>query len=189
MMLIVCAGRSRSGSTLLYNIVRLTIVEFVGKNKVYSRGISHYNRKSELEYNIVKLHDTNNSYFYDNADYVFSSHRNETDQKKSILKFRKIMKDQVLTDKQLNQFVGYDAKRYKKWSSHPNFYRSFDFNMLVNDKQTVVKEICSILDFDINNDKILTVVNTIDDLKLPSKNKIMDPETCLTWHHFTSKEN
>ena len=89
-MLIVCAGRSRSGSTLMYNLIRLALIESFGEADVYARGIRYYKKKRERKYNIVKLHDSNDKYFEKNADYVFSSHRNESDQRKSIVKFRKV---------------------------------------------------------------------------------------------------
>ena len=67
-MLIVCAGRSRSGSTLMYNLIRLTLIEVFENSNVYSRGVRFYKKKDELKYNIVKLHDTDDNYFEKNAD-------------------------------------------------------------------------------------------------------------------------
>ena len=184
-MLIVCAGRSRSGSTLLYNLVRLTLIELFGKLNVYGRGVRNYRRSDELKYNIVKLHDSGNNYFYDDADYVFSSCRNEEDQKRSIIRFRKIMKDQKLSNKQLMKFMKYDYRRYKKWISHPKFVKTFEFNDLINSKNVIVEELCKILGYTITNDSIYDIIYKLDNIKLPSKNRKKDPETCLTWHHFT----
>lgn len=185
-MLIICAGRSRSGSTLLYNLIRLTLMELVGSDKVYSRGIRSYNKRDELAYNVVKLHDSNDPYFFSNATYVFSSVRDSDAQRKSILKFRRIMKDQELTDRQLNKFIAYDKNRYKKWSSHKNFVATFDFADLVSNKQKIIESIADTFNMPINNAIIVSIINKLNSLKLPSKIKVVDPETCLTWHHFTS---
>ena len=186
-MLIVCAGRSRSGSTLLYNLVRLTLIEAFGKSKVYARGVRYYKKKHELKYNIVKLHDSNDRYFERNADYVFSSNRNESDQRKSIVKFRNLMKNHILNKKNLDEFVKYDLRRYKKWSSHKNFVKTFKFNTLVNNKEKIVKEISDKLNLNIDNIDI--IVEKVNSLPLPSKNVKIDRESCLTWHHITGRIN
>lgn len=184
-MLIICAGRSRSGSTLMYNLVRLTLVEFVGSS-VYGRGIRSYKKNSERKYNIVKLHDSNDKYFEKNADYVFSSHRNESDQRKSILKFRKLMKNQSLNKKSLNEFIKYDYRRYKKWANHKKFVKTFEYYDLVHNKEDVIKELSHILlRVNIINDVVKIIINKVDNLQMPSKKQKKDPETCLTWHHTT----
>ncbi len=181
-MLIVCAGRSRSGSTLMYNLIRLALIESFGEADVYARGIRYYKKKRERKYNIVKLHDSNDKYFEKNADYVFSSHRNESDQRKSILKFRKLMKNHILNKDKLDQFIKYDYSRFKKWSKHKKFVTTFEYDALVNNKEKVIKEVSDIFNLDILSDIIIQKVNN---LSLPSKEAKRDRETCLTWHHIT----
>ena len=185
-MLIVCAGRSRSGSTLMYNLVRLTLTEFVGKSSVYGRGINHYKKNRERKYNIVKLHDSDDKYFEKNADYVFSCQRNESDQRKSILKFRKLMKNQSLNKESLDEFIKYDYKRYIKWANHKTFVKIFEYNDLVNNKEKVIKKISRVLlGINIIDDVVNIIIDKVDNLKMPSKKQKNDPETCLTWHHTT----
>jgi hypothetical protein len=187
-MLIVCAGRSRSGSTLLYNLVRLTLVELFGEESVYGRGIGFYRRKDERKYNVVKLHDSQNKYFELTADYVFSSNRSEKDQRESILKFRKIIKNQSLSKRELDAFINYDYRRYKKWSSHKNFVKTFKYNTLVNDKKKIIREICKAMNFKIKDDTIKIIIRKVNNLQLPSKEEKRDPVTALTWHHITREE-
>lgn len=184
-MLTVCAGRSRSGSTLLYNIVRIILSEFYDKDNVYSRGLNFYKKNHQRKYNIVKLHDSSDNYFYKNADYIFSCRRNEKDQRESIRRFRKISKSQNMTSKQLDDFITYDLKRYKKWSTHKNFVKTFEYDLLVNDKEGVVKDIYKAFKFKISRDRINNILNKIEKLKLPTKEAVRDTETALTWHHIT----
>ena len=185
-MLIVCAGRSRSGSTLLYNLIRLTLIKLFGKDNVYGRGGRHYKKNHERNYNIVKLHDSTDSYFERTADYVFSSQRNEQDQRKSIISFRKLIKNQTISAKGLNDFIKFDYSRYKKWSGHKNFVKTFEYNDLVDNKDEVIKEICiKVINLNIIDDLVSIIIDEVDKLKMPSKEGKIDQETCLTWHHIT----
>jgi hypothetical protein len=181
-MLIVCAGRSRSGSTLLYNIIRLTLIEAFGKEKVYARGLRNYKHNHEKKYNVVKLHDTDDAHFENNATYVFSSRRNEEEQRESVIRFRKIMKNQNISKKSLDEFIEYDFTRYRKWVTHRNFVKTFDYEDLVHNKEKVIKYICKILKINVDSDLVIEKVNN---LKMPDKKTKIDPETCLTWKHIT----
>ena len=182
-MLIVCAGRSRSGSTLMYNLVRLTLIEFFGKNN--ARGVKFYKKKHECKYNIIKLHDSNDKYFEKNADYIFSTHRDESNQRKSIIRFRRIIKNYVVCNEDLNEFIKYDYSRYKKWSSHKNFVKTFEYNLLVNSKEEVIKEISNVFNLNITSKIVDIIIKKINNLEMPSRKIGANPETCLTWHHKT----
>jgi len=181
-MLIVCAGRSRSGSTLMYNLVRLTLEESFGIDNVYAITHKHYDKNNNKKCNVVKIHGHNN-YLFKNATHVFSCERNLEDQKLSILKFRKIIKNQELSEDELEKFIEYDLSRYERWKNHINFLTTFKFEDLVNNKKIIISEIISLLDlkFDYDADNIINKLNV---LKLPKKG--YDKKTGLTWHHFTS---
>ena len=184
-MLIVCAGRSRSGSTLLYNIVRLTLVEIFGKKNVYGRGINFYKKNQQRKYNIVKLHDSPDRYFWNSANYIFSSVRNEKDQRKSIVAYKRIIKNVNMTEKKLDEFINNDFRRYKKWSQHKNFVGTFKYNNLLNHKEKVIRKVCKTLNKEISKEQIKNIIKEVDSLKLPSRKKKRDPESGLSWHHIT----
>jgi hypothetical protein len=185
-MLIICAGRGRSGSTLLYNLIRITLETIKGKKNVYGRSHRFYKKNNPSKYHVVKIHGHDN-YLWEKADFIFSSNRNEVDQKKSIIKFRKIIKNQDLTSYELNEFLKIDLNRFQKWQGHKKFKKVFPFKQLTKNKPEVIKEICKILNLNLEN-KTETIIKNVDELKIPEK-KGMNKESCLIYHHFTSKEN
>ncbi len=184
-MLIICAGRSRSGSTLLYNLIRLTLINIKGKKNVYGCSHRFYNRRNPSKYHVVKIHD-HDQQLWNTADFVFSSKRNEADQRKSIKKFREIIKNEILTEKELSKFIKKDNKRFLKWQGHKKFKKVFSFKQLVKNKPEVIKEICKILNLKLENETE-DIIKDINELKIPKK-KGMNKESCLIYHHFTSKE-
>jgi hypothetical protein len=184
-MLIVCAGRSRSGSTLLYNLVRLTMIEIYGKENVYGRGINFYRKGRQKKYNIAKLHDTSDSYFYINADYVFSCRRNQRDQKESIKRVRHLNRNQNLSEEDLDRLVQSDFLRYKKWANHKNFITTFDYHLLVNKKDQVIRKICKALRIKVSTDQITNIINEVNRIKPPKVGEKRNPETALIWNHIS----
>lgn len=182
--LIICAGRSRSGSTLLYNMVRITLEETLGVEKVYARVNRDYNKHENKEYHVIKIHEPD-AFLYKNACLVFSSIRNAKDQRKSIIKLRKIIKGQELSEKEVTEFIEYDLSRFNYWKNNKNFKEPFDFDELVGNKCRVIKKLSLYLNVKITEDIIAKVTQRIEGLKLPPKG--YDIETGLTSHHFTSK--
>jgi hypothetical protein len=182
-MLIVCAGRSRSGSTLLYNLVRVTLCESVGKDKVYACSHRYYNSRVKKPYHVIKIHEYDPR-FARKTRCVFSCFRDEEAQRKSILKFRKIVKKQDLTQEELDKFIQHDKERFNRWKKHRKFVEAFNFNDLVNNPDYVINKICKSLKLKaVDSNRILEIINC-----LPLPDKKFDKETCLTPSHFTSKE-
>ncbi len=181
-MLIICAGRSRSGSTLLYNLIRITLITLEGEKNVYGRSHRFYNRDNTSKYHIVKIHGHNN-YLWNKANYIFSCNRNTEDQKESIIKFRKIIKNQILSENELNNFVKKDYERFLKWKRHKNFTKTFNFDDLIK-KENIIKEIGKIFNLKLNENLVRRIIEDIDNLKFP-KDKF-DKESCLTSYHFTT---
>ena len=181
--LIVCAGRGRSGSTLMYNMVRLLLIEAFGRDKVYGSTHLKYNKNDNRPYHVVKIHH-HDQYLWDKADMVFSTHRDEKGQKLSFWKHQKLMKGKNLNDKELTDFIAYDYSRYLKWASHPNFKETFEFDNLINSKPLIIQLLCNIFNVNVSIEK---VIQKLDSLKLPKKG--LDIESCLTPHHFTNHIN
>jgi len=185
-MLIICAGRSRSGSTLSYNLVRLALIHIFGKKNVYGRGWRYYDKDISTEIHVVKIHGYRD-YFWDNADFVFSSIRDKEEQKSSIFKFQKVMKHRSLSDAKIEEIIKYDHSRYKKWVTHKNFVKTFDFNELVCEKEMVIKFLFKIFLFDdYNDDDISKIICDLNNIRFLGKG--YDPETCMTSSHFTSEK-
>lgn len=180
--LIICAGRSRSGSTLLYNLIRITIEEVLGDNNVYSTVYRNYDKNNNRPCHVVKTHGHSN-YLFNNAAYIFSCERDLGEQKGSIRRFRKVAKNQNISDKDLEKFIKYDLNRYNKWKSHKNFVKTFKFNDLVNNKKLVISEIVDLLKLDVLCG-LDTIIKKLNQLKLPKSG--YDKKTGLTFGHFTS---
>jgi len=183
-MIIVAAGRSRSASTLLYNIIRLTLSEVMGSGNVYGTILRNYNKKDPRDCHVIKTHG-HDEYLYDNADYVFSSAREELGQRLSILRHQKLQIDKNLTSGQLDKIVNHDYKRYLRWKSHKNFKSTFEFEKIINDKEFIISSICNTLDLIVPGD-IQIVLDDLNSLNLPDSG--VDPVTGLTSHHITNEK-
>lgn len=180
--LVICAGRGRSGSTLLYNLIRLTLIKSLGRQCVYGNAHREYNKNNSAKYHVVKLHGYN-KYLWENADYVFSSHRDEEDQKSSWRRHQKKQKGIVRSTKEAINFIEHDYNRYKKWAAHSKFIKTFEFEDLIKNRWKIIKELCEIFNLNLDN-SMKSVIYEVDSLNPPKKG--YDPETCLTSQHFTS---
>lgn len=181
-MLIVSAGRSRSGSTVLFNIQRLTLEVLFGKENIHARYIRFYDKKREAKYHLVKIHGEN-EYLFEHADYIFSAQRNIIDQAVSMLKFGKLH-GRDYSGETIFKKIKYDFGRYKKWVEHSKFVKSFHFDDLVYNKEKVIKEFCNEINLEIDDNKIGEILSLFKKIKIPNKsgpNKI----TCLRQYHIT----
>ncbi len=181
-MIVVCAGRSRSGSTLLYNVVRLILKEFFG-DAVYCSLYKYYNHNNALKHHVIKIHGYD-KHLYNNADYVFSCDRPKNSQFESIKNHQLLMKGKKLSDFEIEKIIDNDYNRYKKWAKHKNFIKTFGFDELISDKEKVIKELCIIFELKLSN-RLVNIINNINKIVLP--NEGMDKITGLTAHHFTSE--
>lgn len=183
-MLVVSAGRGRSGSTLLYNLIRLSLIEVYGTNNVHGRSYRHYDKESKCKYHVVKIHG-HNKYLWKNANFVFSCRRDKDQQRRSTFKHQKLIKGVEKTDEEIDKLISNDYIRYKKWKTHKNFVCTFEFEDLIKNKYKVLDVIAKVLGFKLDAFTKEKIINNLNNLKLP--NKGYDKETCLTRHHFTSK--
>ena len=87
-MLIVVAGIKRSGSTAQFNMVRLVLEEYFGKEYVLTTGNPKEAINLHNQGNIVicKYHPFDKSLFQ-NADFIFTTSRNMVQVKESMLRF------------------------------------------------------------------------------------------------------
>ena len=73
-MRIVTAGMKRSGSTWLFNVVRMLAERQYGKRNVYSAWYGDYDRADKREVHIVKVHGFDRS-LVEAGTLVFTSAR------------------------------------------------------------------------------------------------------------------
>jgi hypothetical protein len=182
--LIVCAGRGRSGSVLLYNLVRLTLSKAYGHENVYGSMHREYKRDNTAEYHVVKLHGHNN-YLWKRADAVFSCHRDEEDQKKSWISHQLRMKGIKRSVKEADDFIKMDLHRFERWKAHINFVKTFEFSDMIDARWQVIVELCDLFGLDISRN-MKDIMHEVDDFKLPKKG--YDVETGLTRSHFNIKD-
>jgi hypothetical protein len=164
-------------------MIRLTIAESVGGENVYARSHRFYNPGKTHTYHVVKIHEYDN-YLARRCSHVFSCYRDGGEQRRSIKRFRKIVKNQNLTESELDEFIQHDLNRFNRWKNNKKFIKAFKFEDLINNKEIVIKELCRILK--LKNVEPKRVIERINNLELP-KSKF-DKETCLTAKHFTSEE-
>jgi hypothetical protein len=124
--IIVCAGRSRSGSTLLYNIVRMVYENLFGEEHVYSSYYGTYDTKNSKKYHIIKIHGST-PYLYQHASKVYSSFRDVVEQARSIYGHRLLQIEQTLTNKEIVDLIKHDYSRYSEWKRHTKFVEAFAY--------------------------------------------------------------
>ncbi|MEM9155856.1 MAG: hypothetical protein AAGB13_12620, partial [Cyanobacteria bacterium P01_F01_bin.33] len=74
---ILCAGMKRSGSTWLYNVLRVLLQEHT-TYQVYGAWVSDYDAKNLAPIHLIKVHGFN-SQLLDYSDLVFTSRRDIRD--------------------------------------------------------------------------------------------------------------
>lgn len=165
--LIVIAGIKRSGSTWMYNVVRILLTH--AGFTVTGGGRETYKKNCEKDYQIIKVHP----YYADlakEADLVFTSDRDDEEIRASWARFQ----NRYLTDAELWNW----CRDLDRWMKHRSYHMPFE---RVNKTQTV-KDIAKVLGVHVTT----SALTTIGELK-PPKTKGYDPKTLMFKNHITSK--
>ena len=165
--LIVIAGIKRSGSTWLYNAVRLCLLH-AGKTVHIAGDGQFFQADCKADYQIVKKHPFDKQ-LADAADYVFTSDRDDEGIRASWERFS----GEVLTDEKLAM--------WRKWLDQWKPYSTGDMQFYDVCNLKVVIDLAKILDVDLHSN----VIREIDAVRPPT-DKDYDPETLLFKNHITS---
>ncbi len=169
--LIVIAGIKRSGSTWMYNAVRL-ILKHAGYS-VAGGGEQHFDPNCEADYQIIKVHPFRPE-LAKAASYVFTSDRDDEGIRASWQRFS----GEVLTDEKLATWRGW----LKQWDEHTRCSMLFDELRNETQRRIVMKELAEIL---LLHMTLALVRRDLDNLAPPT-DADYDPETLLFKNHITS---
>ena len=174
-MLVVCAGVHRSGSTWLYNAVRLILIDS-GKS-VYGCFATNYDPKNEAEAHVVKTHNFVDS-LNENADFVFTSKRDLRDIVASAVRRNLIDESDALP--YLEKIM---KREYEPWKRHSNLEIGYE-RMIRKKKPDYIKKLAEIMGIeDINPSEI---IGKIESLTVPQSEEDFDEETQLHFGHITN---
>ena len=150
MINVLSLGMSKSGSTVLYNIIRLIWSHKFGDNEVYGCYYPEYKKEKFAKYNVVKCHNMI-PLFKSEGRFIFDSVRD----------IRDIAASHRLRGKSIEQIykkLQRIAKRYNKVSKR-TMYTMIYTNMMNDCKQEIV-----------NVSKKLNIQLTNDDIDIIHKN-------------------
>lgn len=166
-MIIAIAGIKRSGSTLLYNAVRLTLEHAGMEPHIYGES----NRPPYDEPAIIKIHRFRKD-VAEQADHVFISNRGYTDVKDSLERFN--------GEEQRWERLVLFYKWLQRWSLYSTPEHYFEYKDLTEDIEGCVKRIASILRVYVVPENIVKELQQIE----PPENG-QDPKTLLFSNHIT----
>lgn len=174
-MLVVCAGVHRSGSTWLYNAVRLILIDS-GKS-VYGCFKTNYDPENKAEAHVVKAHK-----FYkelkENADFIFTCRRDLRDIVASAV--RRGLIDESAAMDYLDEII---KKEYEPWKRHSNLEIVYE-KMLKRRKTDYIKKLAEIMGID--NIDSLEIRDKIESLPIPQSEEDFDEEIQLHFGHITN---
>jgi len=175
---IIVAGIYRSGTTALYNIVRL-ICESEGDT--WSEFLNDEIKPEELpelDFQILKAHkyhDKRTPAFIDEHTIVLTTFRENRDILASIYRAKEQMKD----------FRGqqHDIPKYNEWQQHWNIHSVYQvhFNKLIQNPKRIIRDIARLLKITVNEEEVYQKFVACK----PPKEGI-DPITLLHAGHITS---
>jgi len=167
-MKIVCAGCHRSGSTWLYNAIRL-IMESTKKD-VYGCFFTKYDPENKSQIHVVKTHNWRES--LEDADKIFTTRRDLRDIAASAIR-RGLIKE-TETIPYLKRII---KKEYIPWKSHSDL--EIVYEELVRNKKLQIQNIARVLRVSV---QIGEIYKKIENLPIP---EVFDPLTQLHPNHIT----
>jgi hypothetical protein len=167
-MKIVCAGCHRSGSTWLYNAVRL-IME--SKNEVYACFVTEYDPENKSQVHVIKTHNWHKS-LEENADKIFTTKRDLRDIAASAIRRGLIEEEDAIS--YLRKVI---KKEYMPWKSHSDLEIVYE-DLIIN-KNLQIQNIAKVLKVTVKPNDIH---QKIENLPIP---EVFDPLTQLHPNHIT----
>ncbi len=175
-MNIVAAGIPRSGSTRLYNIIRLGMLQFFDKDQINAGWINSYSHK-DGKHNIVKVHDYDPMWL-DYGKHIFTTKRDIRYIASSAYEHKPY--DRFTKPEQLVASMHNVLKTYNLWkgvSDYEVVYEDFPTK-----KEEIVRDIFKVIGLPVNVSKVLDELSKIGN----SKNHFNeDGESLMHIQHFS----
>lgn len=175
-MLIVVAGIKRSGSTAQFNMIRLVLEEYFGKDMVETTGTP----KEALELNadnkivILKYHPFDRVIF-EYADYIFTTSRPIEDIKQSMLRFYGV-------DNMPKRGLSVMQKHLRKWQDKS---LNQPFSLIKNQPFIALNSIIEYMSLDFYKEDVRQIFKEFECLRPPKEG--YDNTTFMFSNHITKK--
>ncbi|RMG92887.1 MAG: hypothetical protein D6703_00940 [Zetaproteobacteria bacterium] len=173
---ILCAGIPRSGSTWMYNIIRLMLLR--SGAEVYGAWIEDYQPETQADWHVVKVHEPLDESWLEKAELIFCSHRDLRDIAVSSIRMGWAKENEevlFLLEKIVNM--------HHFWSSHAAF--ELHYEDLLDDPARVASAIAGVLGMTLDGDAIRQLCQKVDALNNNGKAE-HDPVTLLHPDHRQS---
>lgn len=180
--LYIQASMYRSGSTLMFNVVRLILEKAYGKENVYSCFKEQYKPTDPRPYHLVKIHRRNEK-LLEQSTKVFSTIREKEEVKKSMKRRAEINKDERFTSEtNLEKFDKF-WDDFLWWKGQSKTI-TFNYWQLVSALPVVVAITADQMGLlEKLEDDIIHIANEVKSLKPPTEG--YDKETLLHANHIT----
>ncbi len=172
--LILCAGMTRSGSTWLYNTVRL-LLELEYPGEVYGCWYNNYDPSHVARYHVIKLHAPNDD-LAEKAEKIVTSYRDLRDIAASAW-----IRNWASTEEELFQFVVSAVNCHDYWVKHSGSNISYD--KIVDQPLFVMQQIGKYIGLRPDLD-FMSILIQIENL--PAANSVADQHNPLIleqYHH------
>lgn len=155
-MKIVCAGFHRSGSTWLYNVVRIMCEEVYGKQNVCARFFNQWDQSQKASCYVIKTHRFQPSLI--DADFIFTTIRDLRDVAASAVRMKMIEESQAYT-----WTVNLLKQEYEPWKKYTQLELVYEH--FIEKKVVSIARIAKRLKFDLDAQIIHEKVESI---KIPT---------------------
>lgn len=172
--LVVIAGIKRSGSTWLYNAVRLSILH-AGRTVYIAGDGNNYDPRCKADFQIMKRHPYD-PVLVDAADYIFTSDRDDDGIRESL----KRAFDTELTDHRLKRM----RNDLRRWRKRTDFHAEYDD--ILNNKQKIIKGVSQALGLAFSPEDVSEVLRQLEATKPPT-DRNYDEVTFYFKNHITSR--
>jgi len=167
----------RSGSTLIYNLLRLTVAEILGGKHSYSYGwVGDFDHTQRVAYSLIKIHEFDFELVARSSLIVYSY--------RDIREAMASQQRKFGTQPSLSLADTY-IEQYQRWSSVADItirYESLDTAF----KHTLIKRVADLIQMgSVDTTRIVTALNQLPQ-KIPSEDNAYDSVTLLHPDHITS---
>ena len=171
---VIIAGIYRSGSTWLYNAVRLSLIN--SGASVYGCYIDDY-VPDKNKYHVIKMVKYDPILAKDSV--VFTSYRNLNDIIESMKRRAEINNDPKFVNEGRHENINSYLVDLLKWQAHSDYCMWYD--TLIKEPQQIIFDIAKTLTININN--INEVLQELDKIQIPKEG--YDPITLYHANHIT----
>ena len=147
-MKILVAGMHKSGSTALFNIIRLCFKD------VYSSWCDYYNEKNESKIHLVKTHSYSKE-LMEWADIIFTTKRDMKDSTASIKRF--LMAEKIPYN--FDKYLKLNTEYYEDWKEYSDY--EFVYEQYIEDPIKIINEIALMLNVSIDAELIYSMLGEL----------------------------